>query len=87
VTGVQFQRCLRAFDDEGRFAPEFDSNNKVTVDCDTVIITIGQAVELDFIDSDSDGIKLTERGLIEADSESRKKIGLSPKPVAMREES
>ncbi len=69
VTGVEFQRCLRAFDDEGRFSPVFDAEQHLVIDCETVIITIGQSVELSFIDSERDGIRLTERGLIEADQE------------------
>jgi len=68
VTGVEFQRCLRVFDDEGRFAPVFDSDDCMTLDCDTVLITIGQSVETSFIDID-DGINLTPSGMIEADAE------------------
>ena len=32
-------------DDEGRFAPRFDDNDRVTVRCTTVIYCIGQKVE------------------------------------------
>jgi len=67
VTGVEFQRCLRAFNDEGRFAPIFDANERMTLECDTVIVTIGQSIELPFIDADRDGIRLTERGMMEID--------------------
>jgi thioredoxin reductase/ferredoxin len=68
VTGVEFQRCLRVFDDAGGFAPLFDSDDCMTLDCDTVIITIGQSVETAFIDT-ADGINITQRGMIEADAE------------------
>jgi formate dehydrogenase (NADP+) beta subunit len=68
VTGVEFQRCLRVFDDDGAFSPLFDSEDCMTVDCDTVIITVGQSVETAFIDS-GDGIEITQRGMIESDAE------------------
>ncbi len=69
ITGVQFQRCSRAFDEDGLFSPVFDSEDRKIVECDSVVVTIGQAVELSFIDQERDGIRLTERGLIETDRE------------------
>jgi len=68
VNGVLFQRCLRVFDDDGAFAPIFDAKDRMTIDCDTVIITVGQSVETAFIDS-ADGINVTQRGLVESDPE------------------
>ena len=68
VTGVEFQRCLRVFDDDGAFAPLFDSDDRMTVDCETVIITVGQSVETAFIDPGA-GVNITERGMIESDAD------------------
>ena len=65
VTGVEFQRCLKTYDEQGRFAPVFDAADRMTIECDTVIITIGQAMELSFVDPERDGIRMTERGAIE----------------------
>lgn len=71
VTGVVFQRCTRVFDDEGRFAPQFDSADLTTIPADTVIWSIGQQADLSFVKGDGD-VRLTERGLIEtADSPQR----------------
>jgi formate dehydrogenase (NADP+) beta subunit len=68
VTGVEFQRCLRVFDDTGAFAPLFDSEDRMTVNCDTVLITVGQSVETAFINTD-DGINITQRGMVESNTE------------------
>ncbi len=65
--GVVFQKCLRVFDDQGRFAPEFDQSDRVTVDADTVVWGIGQQADLSFLVADD--IKRNERGLIEVDQE------------------
>jgi NADPH-dependent glutamate synthase beta subunit-like oxidoreductase len=65
--GVVFQRCLRVFDGAGRFAPEFDESDRITIDADTVIWGIGQQAELSFLVADD--IQRNERGLIEVDQE------------------
>jgi ferredoxin len=67
---VLFKRCLRAFDGEGRFAPVFDEADTTLVPCDTVLMAIGQTLDLSFIDSDRDGLELTERGMLACDGES-----------------
>ncbi len=69
VSGVTFQRCLRVFDDEGRFNPEFDAEDLRTIPCDTVVFAIGQRLDISFIDPQRDGVELTERGFIEYDTE------------------
>jgi heterodisulfide reductase subunit A-like polyferredoxin len=49
VTGVEFKRCTRVFDDQKRFRPAFDENDLIAVDADQVIIAIGQAVDEEFV--------------------------------------
>jgi len=49
VTGVEFRRCLRVFDERRRFAPEFDDTDRRTVSCDTVLLATGQATDLSFL--------------------------------------
>ena len=44
VCGITFKRCTRVFDDEGRFAPEYDENDLRRVDADRVIMSIGQSI-------------------------------------------
>jgi formate dehydrogenase beta subunit len=64
VTGVKFQKCLSVFDENRRFNPQFDADDVIIIECDHVLISIGQDFDLTFIDSKRDGIELTERGLI-----------------------
>ena len=40
-----FKRCTRVFGDDGRFAPEYDENDLVTIECDQVVFAIGQSIE------------------------------------------
>ncbi|MBD5132054.1 MAG: FAD-dependent oxidoreductase [Clostridiales bacterium] len=51
---VAFKKCTRVYDENGRFAPEYDENEIITVDADTVIFAIGQAVVWGDLLKDSD---------------------------------
>ena len=44
VCGITFKRCTRVFDDEGRFAPEYDENDLRRVDADRGVMSIGQSI-------------------------------------------
>jgi ferredoxin len=68
VRGVEFVKCLSVFDSERRFSPKFDESARETLEADTVIMAIGQVAELNFL-TPEDGVEVTRRGLIEADSE------------------
>ncbi|MFH1092262.1 MAG: FAD-dependent oxidoreductase, partial [Pseudomonadota bacterium] len=52
VKGVEFLRCLSVFDLEGRFRPTFKDEETTIYECDTLIISIGQAPDLSFISED-----------------------------------
>lgn len=45
VRGVVFKKCIRVFDAQGRFSPEYDENDTVTVPCRYVIFSVGQAID------------------------------------------
>ncbi len=45
VSAVEFEKCTSVFDSEGRFSPAFDKSITTTIECDTVIIAIGQAAD------------------------------------------
>ncbi len=66
VTGVVFQKCLRVFDENHRFAPLFDEKSRQTVPCDTVLMSIGQDVDIKFV-TPEDGLEVTERGYVACD--------------------
>ena len=44
---VKFVRCVSVFDQQGRFAPEFNEKETLTLDADWVIPAIGQSPDLD----------------------------------------
>ncbi|HSE85179.1 MAG TPA: FAD-dependent oxidoreductase, partial [Candidatus Binatia bacterium] len=49
VAGLEIKRCLRVYDEERRFAPQFDEANRQVLDCDTILIAAGQAPDLSFL--------------------------------------
>ena len=43
VRGVVFKRCTSVYDSEHRFAPVYDENDTITVECSDVLLAIGQS--------------------------------------------
>ncbi|MDM7922889.1 MAG: FAD-dependent oxidoreductase [Pyrinomonadaceae bacterium] len=50
VTGVRFRRCLRVYDENRKFAPVYDDKDTRTIACDTVLLAVGQAPALGFLE-------------------------------------
>ncbi len=73
VTGVEFRKCLRVFDDERRFAPVYDDSETVTIDCDTVLLAVGQSPALAFLDGSD--IERTPNGWLKLDQDSMATTG------------
>ena len=42
---VVFKKCVRVYDDNGKFAPEYDEGETITLPADKVIFAIGQTIE------------------------------------------
>ncbi len=60
-------RAVRAvFDGEGRFAPQYDDDDVISIDADACILAIGQRPDLDFL-KPADGIALSPAGTIKVD--------------------
>jgi NADPH-dependent glutamate synthase beta subunit-like oxidoreductase/NAD-dependent dihydropyrimidine dehydrogenase PreA subunit len=66
VTGIELIRCGRVFDENRRFNPQFIEGSEETVNCDTVVLAIGQAADLSWIRPE-DNLKLTPRGTVQTD--------------------
>jgi NADPH-dependent glutamate synthase beta subunit-like oxidoreductase/NAD-dependent dihydropyrimidine dehydrogenase PreA subunit len=66
VGGVELVRCSRVFDENRRFNPQFLEGSETTVECDTVVLAIGQAAELSWIEP-GDNLKVTPRGTLQTD--------------------
>src|SRR5579863_655633 len=56
VVGLETVRTRSVFDSTGRFNPTFEENSESTIECDTVILAVGQAPRLDFL-TPEDGIE------------------------------
>lgn len=61
---VTFQHCDRVFDETGRFNPQFDTQRKLVLESDQVILAVGQGTDLTSIDGS--GLEVT-RGFIVTD--------------------
>jgi formate dehydrogenase beta subunit len=68
VTGVELVRCSSVFDEEGRFNPCYDESVTSVIETDMVILAIGQASDLSFLDSH---LETTRAGTISVDAESQ----------------
>jgi NADPH-dependent glutamate synthase beta subunit-like oxidoreductase len=67
VTGIEFRKVLRVYDENRKFNPLYDDAERTTLTADTVILSVGQASELSFLDPEANGIRLKGPGLLELD--------------------
>jgi formate dehydrogenase major subunit len=69
VSGVEFQRmALGAPDASGRRRPEPVAGTEFIIDCDRVLLAIGQGPDLRWLDHGSDGVRASSRGRLDADA-------------------
>ncbi len=66
VVGLETLQTKWVFDSTGRFNPVFYENSESAIECDTIIMAIGQAPKLDFLRPE-DGVQVSARGLIVTD--------------------
>jgi NADPH-dependent glutamate synthase beta subunit-like oxidoreductase/formate hydrogenlyase subunit 6/NADH:ubiquinone oxidoreductase subunit I/ferredoxin len=69
VAGVEFQRMrLGEPDASGRRRPEPLAGTEFVIDCDRVLLAIGQGPELDWLERGADGVAATKNRRLEADA-------------------
>ena len=69
VTGVEFQRMAMGEPDaSGRRRPEPVAGTEFVIDCDRVLLAIGQGPQLDWLDRGSDGVSATKNRRLAADA-------------------
>ncbi|MEE9555547.1 MAG: FAD-dependent oxidoreductase [candidate division Zixibacteria bacterium] len=68
VAGINLIDVARVFDDDGSFNPQFLEGSEEFLECDSIILAIGQQADTGFIKPD-DGIELTQNGLIKINQE------------------
>jgi len=66
AVAIELVKCVRVFDDAGRFRPQFDENDRRVLDADAVILAIGQAPDLSFV-TPEDGVAVTPAGTLKID--------------------
>jgi len=69
VLGLETLKVASVFDPDGRFNPRLIDGTESVLECDSVILAIGQAPDLSWL-SDDDGIELNPSGTIAVDRES-----------------
>ena len=67
VVGVEFKKCLSVLDSEGNFNPQYDENDTKVVECDFVLLSVGQTFNYGDLFKD-EAVKLTNRNTIAVDS-------------------
>ena len=65
VTGIVARKVTRVFDDDGRFDPQYDDSDVIDLDCDTVVIAIGQMADTGFVTGSK--LKLNDCGQLPFD--------------------
>ena len=63
VTALETLETKWVFDQNKRFNPAFYEGTEAQIECDTIIMAIGQAPNLDFLKPE-DGVEISPRGLI-----------------------
>jgi formate dehydrogenase (NADP+) beta subunit len=69
VTGVTFRRCLRVYDENRRFAPQFDDRQHLQISCDSVLLAVGQSPDVAFLENGGDDIQQFRPGWPKTDPE------------------
>ncbi len=67
VTGVKFKKCIRVFDENGRFSPTYDEDNTLIVEADYVLISVGQSIVWGNL-LDGSKVETNRNGTVKADS-------------------
>jgi NADPH-dependent glutamate synthase beta subunit-like oxidoreductase len=67
VSGLATRKVKSVFDENGRFNPVFYDEAGETIEGDTVILSIGQMADFNFLKDTSD-LKLTRGGIVEIDA-------------------
>ncbi len=66
LEAVELRGVTSVFDASGRFAPQYDETDLVTLDADACVLAVGQRADLSFLEP-SDGVELSPSGTIRID--------------------
>lgn len=72
ITKVVFTKCVSVFDAEGRFSPKFNEDERIEIETDMVIESIGQASDITYITKDiMDKLDKNPRGRIQVNQDTQ----------------
>lgn len=66
VKGIVLKKCVSVFDGNGRFHPVYDENECITVECENILLSIGQSVEWGELLKDT-VVEFNPNGTVKAD--------------------
>ena len=70
VVGLRVWKCLSIFDEKGAFNPKFDKADERVFEGDMVIESIGQGMDLSYLDGDiKEGIEFGPRGRVQTNED------------------
>lgn len=69
VVGVVFRRCRRVYDENRRFSPVYDDQDTKTIPCDAVLLAVGQAPKLAFLDEGGQDVERMTDGWVKVDQQ------------------
>ncbi len=64
IKGLHVTKCLAIFDEEGRFNPKFDNDQKKFFEADMIVESIGQGMDITYTDKIKDQLEFGPRGRI-----------------------
>ena len=74
IKGLRVKKCLALFDNEGRFNPQCDIENKKFFPADIIIESIGQGMDITYTDKLKDQLEFGPRGRILVDKNFQSKL-------------
>ncbi len=66
IVGMKTRGVTAVFDGEGNFSPTYDDADVSTIECDTVIMAIGQMADMTFVNAS--GLEVDDRGRLKYDA-------------------
>ena len=66
VKGIILKKCVSVFDENGRFHPVYDENECITVECENILLSIGQSVQWGELLKDT-AVEFNSNGTAKAD--------------------
>ncbi len=69
VTGVTFRKCLQVYDENRKFSPLYDDQQTLTIPCDTVLLAVGQAPALSFLEKGGKDVERLSNGWLKLNPE------------------